>query len=53
MENKALNIIDCYLPKEEIAMRMSTTFIQAYELMFWDGIYITDIFNLKKYGSPT
>jgi thiaminase len=39
MENKALNIIDYYLPEEEKAMRMSATFIQAYELMFWDGIY--------------
>ncbi len=39
MEAEALQIVDCYLPVEEKPARRAARFIQAYELMFWDGIY--------------
>jgi len=39
MEAEALQIVDCYLPEEEKHARKAARFIQAYELMFWDGIY--------------
>lgn len=39
MEAEALQIVDCYLPQEEKHARRAARFIQAYELMFWDGIY--------------
>jgi len=39
IEEKALSIVEYYLPPEETLMRMSAAFIQTYELMFWDGIY--------------
>jgi len=39
MEAEALQIVDCYLPEEEKHARRAARFIQAYELMFWDGIY--------------
>lgn len=38
LEKLALLIINCYLTGEE-RMRRAARFIQAYELMFWDGIY--------------
>ena len=39
IEAPALAIADCYLPGEEKSMRAAARLIQAYELMFWDGIY--------------
>jgi thiaminase len=39
IEAPALRIADCYLPGEEKSMRTAARLIQAYELMFWDGIY--------------
>lgn len=39
MEADALQIVDCYLPEEEKLARRAARFIQAYELMFWDGVY--------------
>jgi hypothetical protein len=39
IEAAALGIVDCYLPGQERAMRKAARLIQAYELMFWDGIH--------------
>jgi thiaminase len=39
IEAPALGIVDCYLPGQERAMRKAARLIQAYELMFWDGIH--------------
>jgi len=39
IEAPALRIVDHYLPAEEKPMRTAARLIQAYELMFWDGMY--------------
>jgi thiaminase len=39
IEAPALRIVDRYLPGQEESMRRAARLIQAYELMFWDGIY--------------
>jgi len=39
MEAEALQIIGSYLPEKEKSARRAAKLIQAYELMFWDGIY--------------
>jgi thiaminase len=39
LEREALQIIERYLPEKENAMRRVVRLIQAYELMFWDGLY--------------
>jgi thiaminase len=36
---EALQIIEGYLPEKERSMRRVVKLIQAYELMFWDGLY--------------
>jgi thiaminase len=39
VEEEGLNIINRYLPTFEREMRIAARMIQAYELMFWNGIY--------------
>ncbi len=39
LEIEALRITDHYLPEKEESMRRVARLIQAYELMFWDGLY--------------
>lgn len=39
VEKRGLEIVDRYLPKYEWKMRRAAKLIQAYELMFWDGVY--------------
>jgi len=39
LEEKAMAIVEDYLPTREREIRVAAKLIQAYELMFWDGIY--------------